>query len=93
MAGKKYKLTFTLANGETQEIVFEVPPGEPGPQGIQGIQGVKGEPGATPYIGDNGNWWVAETDTGVGAVAAEDIEAALDEIIAIQNSLMGGGSV
>lgn len=61
MEGKKYKLTFTLANGEAQEIVFEVPPGETGPQGIQG------EPGATPYIGENGNWWVGETDTRVGA--------------------------
>ena len=24
-----------------------------------------GEDGLTPYIGDNGNWWIGETDTGV----------------------------
>lgn len=26
-----------------------------------------GKPGDTPYIGENGNWWVGETDTGVSA--------------------------
>ena len=26
-----------------------------------------GPPGETPFIGDNGNWWVGETDTGVPA--------------------------
>lgn len=26
-----------------------------------------GEDGLTPYIGDNGNWWIGETDTGVQA--------------------------
>ncbi len=31
-------------------------PGEPGEQGI---------PGDTPYIGENGNWWIGDTDTGV----------------------------
>ena len=28
---------------------------------------VKGEPGETPYIGENGNWWIGDTDTGVKA--------------------------
>lgn len=44
--------------------------GEQGPQGVQGIQGEKGDkgdPGDTPYIGDNGNWWIGETDTNVPA--------------------------
>lgn len=26
---------------------------------------IKGEPGDTPYIGSNGNWWVGDHDTGV----------------------------
>lgn len=26
---------------------------------------IKGEPGDTPYIGQNGNWWVGDHDTGV----------------------------
>lgn len=34
------------------------------------IPTIAGEPGAdgiTPHIGDNGNWWIGETDTGVSA--------------------------
>lgn len=27
----------------------------------------KGEKGDTPYIGENGNWWIGDTDTGVTA--------------------------
>lgn len=53
--------------------------GSQGLQGIQGIQGEKGEDGIdgkdgndglngiTPHIGDNGNWYLGETDTGVKA--------------------------
>lgn len=29
--------------------------------------GEQGVPGASPYIGSNGNWWVADTDLGVAA--------------------------
>ncbi len=52
------------------------PQGEIGPQGIQGVQGIQGpkgdtgEAGAdglTPHIGENGNWWIGDTDTGVKA--------------------------
>jgi hypothetical protein len=45
--------------------------GEPGIQGEQGLPGVDGEDGEngsdglTPYIGENGNWWIGEVDTGV----------------------------
>ena len=34
-----------------------------GAQGEQGIQGENGEDGLTPYIGENGNWWIGDTDT------------------------------
>ena len=30
---------------------------------------VVGEDGLTPYIGDNGNWWLGEKDTGVSSIA------------------------
>ena len=30
-------------------------------------QGPQGDPGLTPFIGENGNWWIGETDTGVQA--------------------------
>ena len=36
-------------------------------RGEKGDPGKKGEPGDTPYIGVNGNWWVSGKDTGVPA--------------------------
>lgn len=29
--------------------------------------GPPGPPGESPHVGDNGNWWVGQTDTGVPA--------------------------
>ncbi|MBE5758359.1 MAG: hypothetical protein E7345_05520 [Clostridiales bacterium] len=34
---------------------------------IGNIQGNKGADGLTPFIGENGNWWIGDTDTGVMA--------------------------
>ncbi|MBR2131492.1 MAG: hypothetical protein IJ955_02970 [Oscillospiraceae bacterium] len=31
------------------------------------VETVKGDPGDTPYIGANGNWFIGDTDTGVRA--------------------------
>lgn len=31
------------------------------------IPTIKGKDGLTPYIGENGNWWIGDTDTGVRA--------------------------
>ena len=33
----------------------------------QGLQGENGSDGNTPYIGNNGNWWIGNGDTGVKA--------------------------
>ncbi len=33
------------------------------------VVGENGKDGLTPFIGDNGNWWIGDTDTGVKAVA------------------------
>ncbi len=41
--------------------------GENGIDGIDGIDGVDGIDGKTPFIAENGNWWIGETDTGVKA--------------------------
>ncbi len=46
------------------------PQGPPGPVGPQGPQGPKGDPGDTPYIGENGNWWIGDTDTSVSAAGS-----------------------
>lgn len=35
--------------------------------GAAGKDGEDGKNGLTPYIGENGNWWVGDTDTGVSA--------------------------
>ena len=49
--------------------------GETGPQGEPGKEGVDGKDGKTPYIGDNGNWWIGDVDTNVKA------EVIVDEIL------------
>ena len=50
MADKTYKITFELSNGQLKEVQFTVP---------------EGKQGDTPHIGDNGNWLIGDTDTGV----------------------------
>ncbi len=35
--------------------------------------GKNGTDGVTPHIGENGNWWLGETDTGVKATAEADL--------------------
>jgi hypothetical protein len=37
------------------------------------MKGEQGEPGLPPYIGENGNWWVGDSDTGVVAIPAPNI--------------------
>ena len=32
-----------------------------------GNNGNDGEPGKTPFIGENGHWWIGENDTGIDA--------------------------
>lgn len=41
---------------------------------IRGANGDKGDDGITPHIGDNGNWFIGDEDTGVkAAVTANDL--------------------
>lgn len=41
---------------------------------IRGAKGDKGDDGITPHIGENGNWFIGDADTGVKAVVtAEDL--------------------
>ena len=40
-------------------------------QGAQGVPGEKGADGQTPFVGENGNWWIGSIDTGI-AVAGRD---------------------
>lgn len=51
-----------------------------GQDGNDGVDGSNGEDGKTPYIGENGNWWIGDQDTGVKANAkdGEDGESIYD---------------
>ena len=52
------KLNLVLPRGE------QGPQGEAGPQGPAGQDGTDGTDGITPHIGDNGNWFLGDEDTG-----------------------------
>nr|DAT86748.1 MAG TPA: collagen alpha 1(VIII) chain protein [Caudoviricetes sp.] len=41
-----------------------------GATGATGPAGADGEDGVTPHIGDNGNWFLGDTDTGIAATGA-----------------------
>ena len=48
--------------------------GADGKDGINGKNGADGKDGAdgnTPFIGENGNWWIGTTDTGVKAAGVD----------------------
>ena len=47
--------------------------GTDGNDGEDGADGIDGIDGKTPYIGDNGNWWIGEEDTGVEAESTDFI--------------------
>ncbi|WP_410495132.1 hypothetical protein QTL86_13510 [Cellulosilyticum sp. ST5] len=51
-----------------------------GPQGPEGPQGEQGSPGNSPYIGENGNWWIGEVDTGISANAAISVQELQEQI-------------
>lgn len=66
--------------------------GPQGPQGPQGEQGPAGPAGETPYIGDNGNWWIGDYDTGIFAgspnVPAE-VETLQEILVGTQDEVTG----
>lgn len=45
--------------------------GDQGEKGEQGDTGLTGNDGKTPYIGENGNWWIGNEDTGYRAVGKD----------------------
>lgn len=68
-----------------------------GEKGDVGAQGVDGEPGITPHIGLNGNWWIGDTDTGEPAsgkfVAGDNITITPNEDGSKTISSTGGGYI
>lgn len=78
-AGDKLLSSVPVAGGEGGFVPVpgpQGPEGPPGPQGptgapgADGAPGPKGDPGDSPHIGENGNWWVGDTDTGVSAAGS-----------------------
>lgn len=66
------ELIITYTTGESSTLGKVVgTDGKDGAQGPQGEPGVNGSPGVngtngiTPHIGDNGNWFIGDTDTGL----------------------------
>ena len=52
-----------------------------------------GKDGLTPFIGENGNWWIGEKDTGVKAAADAAVPAGSGNISASSPALIVIGSV
>ena len=74
--------TITLTNGKTYTFtVTNGKDGADGKDGENGKDGADGKDGLTPFIGENGNWWIGDTDTGVKAVADNSIPAGSDNVI------------
>jgi hypothetical protein len=61
-------------------LTSQGPTGESGSLGSQGPSGIPGEDGSTPYIGNNGNWWIGETDSGVSASGANASQIPLPNV-------------
>jgi hypothetical protein len=57
------------------------------------VEGGGGEDGLTPFIGENGNWWIGETDTGVKAAGTdgEDGDDGLTPVIGENGNWFIGG--
>ena len=57
----------TVPEGETPMTETEWLESLKGQDGVNGADGENGADGLTPFIGENGNWWIGDTDTGIAA--------------------------
>lgn len=58
---------------------------------LAGLKGKQGEPGLSPYIGANGNWFVGTEDTGVlaGVMTEADKQQIADVVAKQLGAIMG----
>ena len=81
--------TFTVTNGtngtdgKDGKDGVDGKDGTNGTNGVDGKDGANGEDGQTPYIGENGNWWIGDTDTGVKAAGDDGKDGAIIAAIAV----------
>ncbi len=59
--------TISWDGGKEIEQFFLYLKGAKGDKGDQGEKGEDGQDGLTPRIGENGNWWIGDTDTNIKA--------------------------
>ena len=57
------------------------------------VVGADGKDGLTPFIGENGNWWIGTTDTGMKAATDAVVHAGSENISAASSALIVIGSV
>ena len=72
--------TFTVTNGTNGTDGKDGVDGKDGTNGTNGVDGkdgANGTDGQTPYIGENGNWWIGDTDTGVKAAGDDGKDGAI----------------
>lgn len=76
------------------ELEFTIPAGEQGPKGDPGEQGPKGDTGEQGPQGEKGDAYIltesdkADIENGVSSEIEAELNAALQEIIAIQEALI-----
>lgn len=56
--------TYTITYTDSSTFTFTVTNGQDGEDGAPGQTGSTGQNGITPTIGENGNWFIGDTDTG-----------------------------
>ena len=63
--------------------------GMDGTDGTDGEKGEKGDKGDTPYIGENGNWWYGDEDSGIPIPSFLDLLKYVDTNHGIQDTPIG----
>lgn len=71
---------------KTAEFSFVLPKGDKGDTGQKGDQG---DPGLSPTLGENGNWWYGNVDSGIPAFPLDDILKYIDKTYGIQDTPIG----
>ncbi len=62
--GYTYFIFVVFGDTQLSAVVVDLK-GDPGEDGKDGTDG------QTPYVGDNGNWWIGDTDTGIKAAGTD----------------------
>lgn len=70
------QIVIEYSDGSTENIDLGDLKGEDGADGTNGTNGTDGD---TPYIGENGNWWIGDEDTNVAATGNGIASVAFNE--------------